>query len=117
MSSNLKIIKVCEYCGKEFVAKKITTRTCSPRCSKLLYKKKKREEKLKKVPSVEVQKVELRTKNVKDKEFLSIADACELLGVSRMTIYRLAKAGKIKITKIGRRSIIKRTEIDKLFEQ
>ena len=116
MSSNLKIIKICEYCGKEFVAKKTTTRTCSDRCSKLLYKKRKREEKLKQIPSVEVQKVQFRIADIKDKEFLSIAEACVLLGVSRMTIYRLGKSGKIKITKIGRRSIIKRSEIDKLFE-
>jgi len=116
MSSNMHITKVCLFCGKEFIAKKTSTKTCSDNCAKRLYKKQKRDEKLGNLPTVEEQKVQIVTTNLKDKEFLSIAETCLLLGASRMTIYRLSQAGKINIAKIGRRSIIKRCEIDKLFQ-
>ena len=46
MSSNLEIIKICEYCNNEFIAKKTTSKTCSDDCAKRLYKLKKREEKI-----------------------------------------------------------------------
>lgn len=49
------------------------------------------------------------------KEFLSVQDAANLIGASRWTIQRLIKSNKIKATKIGRRTIISRSEIDKLF--
>jgi len=116
MSSNMHIPKVCIFCGKEFIAKKTITKTCSHLCASRFYKKQKREEKVNAVPSIEEQKVQIASTNLKDKEFLSIAETCLLLGASRMTIFRLSQAGKLQVTKIGRRSIIKRSEIDKLFQ-
>lgn len=116
MSSNMHIKKVCLYCGKEFIAKKTSSKTCSENCAKRLYKKKKRDEKINAVPTVEDQKIQIVNTSLKDKEFLSIAETCLLIGASRMTIYRLSQVGKINIAKIGRRSIIKRSEIDKLFQ-
>jgi hypothetical protein len=38
MSSNMRILKVCEYCKNEFIAKKTTSKTCSDDCAKRLYK-------------------------------------------------------------------------------
>ena len=38
MSSNLKIEKVCEWCGSQFVARTTATAYCSHRCSSLAYK-------------------------------------------------------------------------------
>ena len=48
-------------------------------------------------------------------EFLSIAEACKLLGISRRTIYRMIKRIELRIGKAGKRTLIKRSEIDKLF--
>ena len=42
MSSNIRILKVCEYCRKEFIAKKTTSLTCSDDCAKRFYKLKQR---------------------------------------------------------------------------
>lgn len=39
MSSNLKIEKICQWCGKSFIARTTTTAYCSHRCSGLAYKK------------------------------------------------------------------------------
>ena len=46
MSSNLKIEKVCEWCGSQFVARTTATAYCSHRCSSLAYKERKRQAKL-----------------------------------------------------------------------
>ncbi len=48
-------------------------------------------------------------------ENLSISEASILLGVSRWTIQRLIKQAKVSGSKIGGRTIIKKIEIDKLF--
>lgn len=47
MSSNLKIKRICAWCGKEFIAQKTTTACCSKQCANALYKKRKRDEAIK----------------------------------------------------------------------
>ncbi len=116
MSSNMKIPKVCQYCGKEFIARTTVTQYCGDNCAKRAYKKRKREEKMKAVQTVEKQQVNYQENRINGKEFLSIAEACQLLGASRMTIYRQIKAGNIPAAKIGRRTIIKRSVINQIFE-
>jgi excisionase family DNA binding protein len=49
---------------------------------------------------------------LKTKEFLSIGEACELIGISRMTLHRQIKAGKIKVGGIGRRVIIRKKDLE-----
>ena len=46
MSSNIRISKICQHCGQEFVAKTTVTKFCSDNCAKRNYKKRKREEKI-----------------------------------------------------------------------
>ncbi|MCX6240733.1 MAG: helix-turn-helix domain-containing protein [Bacteroidetes bacterium] len=52
---------------------------------------------------------------IQHKEFLSVDEAATLLGASRRTIQRMITKGAFKVGKLGRRTIIKRTEIDNLF--
>ncbi|MEM6515045.1 MAG: helix-turn-helix domain-containing protein [Bacteroidota bacterium] len=116
MSSNIRVPKVCQHCGNEFIAKTTVTKYCGDGCAKRAYKKRKREEKVQDVAPVVAQKQEYNQAQLKDKDFLSIAETCELLGASRMTLYRQIKNGTINAAKIGRRTIIKRSEIEKLFQ-
>ncbi|WKN29743.1 helix-turn-helix domain-containing protein [Porifericola rhodea] len=116
MSSNIRVPKICQHCGAEFIAKTTVTKYCGDNCAKRAYKRRKREQKVQEVTPVVAQKQEYNQQQLKDKEFLSIAETCTLLGASRMTLYRQIKGGKIKAAKIGRRTIIKRTEIEKLFQ-
>ena len=116
MSSNIQIPKTCQNCGKVFTAKTIVTKFCSHRCASQNYKKRKREEKIQEVAPIVVQQVQFNQEQLKDKEFLSIKEACFLIGASRMTLYRQIKQGTIQVAKLGRRTIIKRSEIEKLFE-
>ena len=39
-----------------------------------------------------------------------------MLGISHRTIYRLLQRGELKAGKVGKRTIFKRAEIDRLFE-
>ena len=115
MSSKIEITKVCQHCGKEFIAKTTVTKFCSHTCASKNYKQRKKTEKLNQIKSPTDQKVEYNFQKLNEKEFLSIADTCQLLGASRMTIYRQIKNGNIKAAKLGRRTIIKKSEIEKLF--
>lgn len=116
MSSNIQIPKVCQHCGKSFIARTTVTKFCSHKCASRNYKKRKRDEKIQQVAPVSMQRLEFQQEQLNDKDFLSIDETCKLLGTSRMTIYRQIKSGNINAGKIGRRTIIKRTEIDKFFQ-
>jgi excisionase family DNA binding protein len=43
-----------------------------------------------------------------------IPDACRATGISRSTLYKLASQGKVKLVKIGNRTVVPETEIDRL---
>ncbi|NUO01360.1 MAG: helix-turn-helix domain-containing protein [Saprospiraceae bacterium] len=49
--------------------------------------------------------------NMEKKEILSIAEACELLGIGRSTFYLYEKRGLFRTYKIGRRRLVKREEL------
>jgi len=120
MSSTIEIQKICEFCGKEFTAKTTVTRFCGHTCASRAYKLRKKENKVgQAIKETNQQKLlslsELNIEAIKQKDFLSIKEAHTLLGLSERTFYRLMKAGTIQATRLGKRTIIKRSEIDKLF--
>jgi hypothetical protein len=67
MSSDMRIIKVCEYCKQEFIARKTTSQTCSDPCAKRLYKLR-------------------QVKVIQAKEWLTLKEAALLLNVSPLTL-------------------------------
>lgn len=116
MSSNLRINKVCQQCGKHFEARKITSRTCSDACAKLLYKARQR------ALMIEGNNKEIKTvrfqagADINSKQFLTVRDASTLLNCSVRTTYYLIDKGSIKAVNLAqRKTLIKRSEIDKLF--
>ena len=100
------------YCGDTFIAKTTVTKYCSDNCAKRAYKKRIRQEKLR---SIDIPYSSSETSSIQSKDFLSVKDACKLLGTSRWTIYRMIERRQLMVAKIGSRTIIKRTDIDKLF--
>lgn len=46
----------------------------------------------------------------------SVLDACEVLKVSRRTIYRFIKSGLLKTSRIGRKHIIRETELNRFID-
>jgi len=120
MSSKIQIQKVCEFCGNEFTAQTTVTRFCGHKCASRSYKQRKKENKIgKAIEEVNQQKIlsasEIQHEVIKQKDFLSIKEAYTLLGISERTFYRLMKAGTIPTTKLGGRTIVKRSVIDNLF--
>ena len=47
-----------------------------------------------------------------NKEFISISEFAELLGISRIAVYKRIKKGQIKAQKIGRSFVIPRKYVD-----
>jgi excisionase family DNA binding protein len=118
MSSNMKILKVCEYCKKEFIAKKTTTRTCSDDCAKRLYKLKQRnskialsetKEEIKRKPKLLITEDEIRV--IQAKEYLTLKEAALLLNVSPLTLRRWVLAGKVSSSKVGKKHVFERSVI------
>ena len=116
MSSNICIKRICHYCEKEFEAKKTTSKTCSDRCAKMLYKQKQKEVKIEK-SNTETKAIKAKPiEDLKAKEFLTVRDISKLLNCSIRTAYYLIARGNIKAVNIAqRKTLIKRSEIDKLF--
>ena len=117
MSSNIRITRICQHCKKEFIARTTNTRFCGHNCSRRAYKVKKREAKIEQ-SQIETGIIRsLPLEQIKAKEFLSVRDLCILLGASRPTVYRLINSGRLMALKLStKKTIIKRTDIDKLFQ-
>jgi excisionase family DNA binding protein len=115
MSSNIRIEKTCQFCGNVFTAKTTVTKFCSTDCARKAYKDRIR---MNKIENAIKEETAFNQFNpiISQKDYLNIKEAGQLLGASRWTIYRLIEAGKLKASKLGARTIIKRNEIDKLFK-
>ncbi len=117
-TSSIRIMKICQWCGVEFVAQKVSTKYCSHRCANLAYKQAVRDKRVKQAEAETLSiKLEKPIENVKDKEYLSFAQAGKLLGLSRQAVYNMVKAGNLKASKISSRlSYIRRADIDMMLE-
>ena len=116
MSSNLKIKRICAWCGKEFIAQKTTTACCSKQCANALYKKKKRDEAIKANNQFVEKKIDEKPiERIKDKPFLTITETAIYLGVTRPTVYGYIKRGELKVTRLGFKYLLKKEDIDELF--
>lgn len=115
MSSNIKIEKVCEWCGNKFTAQTTVTRFCSKRCSEHSYKERMRQRKI----ALSNQETKLQSGNGskwRDKDFLTPTQAAELLGIGRMSIYRYIRAGKIKVKRFDRKTLISKADLMAMFD-
>ncbi len=114
MSSNIKVERICEWCGKTFIAQTTVTRFCSKRCSERSYKERFRQKKM----AVSNQETATNTANHKwrDKDFLTPTQAAELLGIGRMSIYRYIRNGKIKVVRFERKTLISKADIQAMFD-
>ena len=102
MSSNMQILKVCEYCKNDFITKKTTSACCSDNCAKSLYKSRKRDEKIKLAETETKSKkmlsaaiVEEEHKLINAKQYLTLKEAALLLNVTPLTLRRWALAKEI----------------------
>lgn len=116
MSSNIRIQRICQYCCNDFEAKTTVTKYCSLRCAQRAYKQR---SKTQKIETSNKATKEIKAKPITElraKEFLSIAETCKLLGISKVTFHRVVNRGQMNVRKVGRRTIIKRVEIDRFLD-
>mgnify|MGYP000110579861 FL=1 len=110
----MEVRKICQWCGKPFIAKKTTTCYCSHQCSNLGYKERVRERKreLKKMQEL------LQPKQASEgQDFFSFAQAAKLMGVTRQYIYKLVKENKLRASRIsGKKSLIRRADIELMLK-
>ncbi|MFH6987981.1 helix-turn-helix domain-containing protein [Flavobacterium collinsii] len=115
MSSNIKITRICEFCQNEFIAKTTKTQYCSLKCGSRAYKARTRQSKIDQSnKQTEIVKNPI-LEAVRVKDFLSIKQAGLLFGISRSTIYRLVNRGQLDIGKFGKRTVIRRCDLDSFF--
>lgn len=115
MSSNIQVQRICHYCNKEFTARTTTTLYCSHRCNSAAYKQKVRTGKVEQ-SNKETQRVKNHPiEELKAKAFLSITDTCKLIGISRRTVYRMIERGELITGKAGKRTIIRRSDLEQLL--
>ncbi|MDR1181627.1 MAG: helix-turn-helix domain-containing protein [Bacteroidales bacterium] len=112
------IRKICEYCGKEFDAWRITTRCCSDYCNKRAYKQAKRKKTIEATETITADKKVGKIKtDLSERQYLSISEVARLMSVSRWTVYRYVVSGVIPCIRINKRvTRIKRSDLDLLFE-
>lgn len=115
MSSKIEVTRICEHCKNHFTARTTRTRYCSHSCNSRAYKLQARNGKVEKsnVETVQVMNTELE--KVKPLEYLKITQASLLFGISRSTIYRLVKNGYLDIGKFGKRTVIRRCDLESFF--
>jgi hypothetical protein len=92
MSRNIQIKRICQYCGKEFIAKTTKTAYCSHSCNSLAYKAKIKAGKIKQSNN-ETSQIRvshdirpIKTKSIaelKEKAFLTVKEVSMIINCSR----------------------------------
>lgn len=113
MSSNIRIEKTCEWCGKQFTAQTTVTRFCSKRCAEHSYKERMRQQKINNAQTCTTPALSA----IKEKDYLTVAEAGQILGMTRQGVYKLIHRGELAASKISSRlTLIKRESIDKMLD-
>jgi excisionase family DNA binding protein len=117
MSSNIRITRICQHCRNEFTARTTVTKYCGEGCAKRAYKARQKTGKITQSETETAAVILAPTIALQGKDFLNILEAAKLLGVSRWTVHRAIKDERLPVARLGRRVVIKRADIDKLFSQ
>ena len=130
--SKIPYSKVCNYCNKEYIARKRTTKYCSHTCNSRAYKQSKRladaskfnDEQLQNSLLRRIEEALTRLERViealpqqyqrLDKEILTIEECAEILGCSIKTIRRHISDKTIDVIRVGRNIQIHRNQLYKL---
>lgn len=110
----MEVKRICQWCGKPFIAQKTTTCYCSPQCSKRGYKHRMMERKMELRHMQEMQ--ELRS-SLEKQEYFTFSQAARLMGVSRQYIYKLVKEEKLRASRLsGKMSLIRKADIELMLK-
>ena len=115
-ASKLKIPKICKHCGKPFKAKTVITRYCSVICINAASRQRKKQAKEEERKRQILQASAATIAGIQTRPYITVAEAVVLFGISKNTIHRLIKAGKIPAANLGERlTRISRAHIEAMF--
>lgn len=110
----MEVKRVCQWCGKIFIAQKTTTCFCSHACASRGYKERIRERKQQLKKNEELMQIR---QSFEGQDYFSFAQAAKLMGVSRQYIYKLVHSGKLRASRLSdRMAIIRRADIELMFK-
>lgn len=113
-TSKFRVLRTCEFCGKEFYAQKVSTRYCSKRCNELAYKQRRRQ---RQITEAEARVLQKPIEEVGNKEFLSLQDASVLFGITKRSVYNLIYNGVLQAFKFSSRmTFVRKADIKIMFE-
>ena len=113
-TSKFRVLRTCEFCGKEFYAQKVSTRYCSKRCNELAYKQRRRQ---RQITEAEARVLQKPIEEVGNKEFLSLQDASVLFGITKRSVYNLIYNGVLQAFKFSSRmTFVRKADIEIMFE-
>jgi excisionase family DNA binding protein len=117
MSSNIQVQRICQFCGKDFIARTTQTRYCSHICNSRAYKQGVRNAKVQGSNKDTINIKSIPIEQLKAKEFLTVREVALLLSCSKRTVYYYIENGVLRAVNLGERMTrVKRSEVDKLFE-
>ena len=95
--AKFQIKRKCEVCGNTFIAKTLDSRYCCRHCTDIAYKKRK-------AAKAKEEQLNLIAQHIPDeRDFISVKEAVAMYAISRDTIYRLIRKGRLPYTNIGER--------------
>ena len=110
----MEVKRICQWCGKPFMAKKTTTNYCSPQCSKRGYKHRMKERRMEMREFQEM--LEVKNK-LESQEYFTFSQAARLMGVSRQYVYKLVKEDKLRASRLSSRMSLIRRNLMKFSDQ
>lgn len=113
MSSTIDIKKICEWCGKEFIAHKCSTRFCSKRCSEHSYKSLRRQDHVSRENHATIEQAK---KQQFSGNYFTPRQCAVILGIGKSSVYRCLAEGLIPCIRLKGKTLISRTSIEKMFE-
>ena len=93
----------------------MTTLYCSKSCIDKAYKAKERQKKQEEFDDEQKSNLPI-VESIGNKPFLSPAEAALLLGISKASLYRYMAQGLLKVLRTPARTIIRRSDIEKMFD-
>jgi len=116
----MEIAKKCVYCGKKFMAKTLKTKYCSLPCNQKHWKLRKKRENLNQsnlspIQDPSIIPYDTQLSSIKEKEYLTNKEVMILLSISRTSLYRMIKKNYLSSVKVGSKVMIRRKDIDTLF--
>ena len=109
-NAKFEIKRKCDCCGATFIAKTLDSHYCSRACSQKAYDKRMAEKK-------KLEQLNAIVEQIPDaRDYISVQEAVAMFGISKDTIYRLIKKGKIPAINIGERlTRINKSKLEEMF--